>query len=560
MTRPISKPWAARLGPAGRLALALIRHGPQKVARFGLDLIRRRGLEGALAYARHRGRQPETKTPYRLDAAGSISESLWRAWASQVRAARLAQPDALSDRPAIPALAFVLDTTGVGDAEATQASIRAHVPSARICASLEAIRHAGVETPDWIVFLKAGDLLTEDFPSDFGAGMESVEVLTFDLVRNEAGRVFPIFLPGANPTLARSTPGFYARFALSGRALHQAGDKAEAILALWLQTHPGGAARRLWRHQGGLPWVRIATKLTAPADMAPSSAPSHAAAPCVSVIICTKDKGHLTRQLVRGLLSTQAEVLDVAIVSNATTRPHALAALRDLASDPRVTVLHEDGPFNFSQLANIGAEATAGDLLLFLNDDIVPVTEDWLARLVAALDQPDVGVVGPLLIYPNETIQHAGVYLGYRGVAGHMLRHTRQGEDDYLGLAALARETTAVTGAALLTRRATFGALGGFDLRLATFLQDVDYCLRVRAGGLACVFDPRAVLIHMESASIHDLPQDDLNTQRPRELMQFQARWGGRLAVDRFFPSGLSPEHEDLTALRPMHAWMTLQS
>jgi GT2 family glycosyltransferase len=554
MTKPASKPWAARL------ALALARHGPQKVTRFGLDLIRRRGLGGALAYARYRGRPPETKTPYRLDTDGSISESLWRAWSSQVRAARLAQPGALSDRPAIQALAFVVDTTDGGDADATQASIRAHVPTARICASLDAIGRAGAATPDWVVFLKAGDLLTEDFPSDFGAGLEGVEVLTFDLVRHEAGRVFPIFLPGANPTLAHSAPAFYARFALSGRALHQAGDTAETFLALWLQAHSGRAARRLWRHEGGLPWVRIAGQLSAPVDRASPPATPHAARRCVSVVICTKDKGHLTRQLVRGLLSTQAEVLDVAIVSNATTRPHALAALRDLASDPRVTVLHEDGPFNFSQLANIGAEATAGDLLLFLNDDIVPVTEDWLARLVAALDQPDVGVVGPLLIYPNETIQHAGVYLGYRGVAGHMLRHTRQGEDDYLGLAALARETTAVTGAALLTRRATFGALGGFDLRLATFLQDVDYCLRVRAGGLACVFDPRAVLIHMESASIHDLPQDDLNTQRPRELMQFQARWGGRLAVDRFFPSGLSPEHEDLTALRPMHAWMTLQS
>jgi GT2 family glycosyltransferase len=191
---------------------------------------------------------------------------------------------------------------------------------------------------------------------------------------------------------------------------------------------------------------------------------------------------------------------------------------------------------------------------LFLNDDIAPVTPDWLVRLMGRLEGGEVGSVGPLLLYPNEQIQHAGMYLGCRGAAGHALKGARLPDDDYLFTACAAREVSALTGAVLLTPRADFEALNGFDEQLATFLQDVDYCLRLRVSGRINVFEPAAVLIHMESASIRALAADDLQRTRRSERERFVARWGDLALLDPLHPRGFDPEDESLRRLRPAAA------
>lgn len=561
MTKPRLEYTLATSKLVYRLASAVLRHGPGNVFRFALGLTRRRGLRAALGYALSRGQVAaeisEDPDPRTLDRHFSMSEQAWDAWLKRWDMAQAADVDDPEDRAPTTPVVFVIGAgapaairTTADSIEAAQSALSPYtivIAADRVSAPI----HADA----YIVFLNAGDRLASIFfPALRKAlSIKRTEVVTFDLVYQSGDRIFPLFLPGANGTFARSVPQLYARFAMARQTLpadfRPGATEPEQHLLNWLAQRSPHLARGRWRHIGREPLVQIpvAPQLTpTPTPIARPQAPS----PSVSVVICTKDKGHLTRQLVRCVLANQPDVLDVVLVANNTSSPHALKTLADLALSPKVRVIRQDGAFNFSKLANAGARASQGAHLLFLNDDITPVSENWLQRMMDALAAPMVGAVGPLLIYPNERVQHAGMHLGYRGCAGHSLRHALLPQDDYLCLASAAREVSTLTGAALLTPRHVFDALNGFDERLGTFLQDVDYCLRAYQSGFRNIFEPSAVLIHMESTSILEAPFGSMDKQRERENAYFVARWGETLKDDTLFPAGLSLEDERLRTLR----------
>src|SRR6185437_977764 len=112
-----------------------------------------------------------------------------------------------------------------------------------------------------------------------------------------------------------------------------------------------------------------------------------------------------------------------------------------------------------------------------------------------------VGAVGARLLYPTGQVQHAGLVVGLGGAAGHVLVGLPSDDPGYLGMAVLARDCTAVTGACLATRRSVFDQLDGFDVSLGVDLNDIDYCLRARQLGLRVVYEPAAELVHYESPS-----------------------------------------------------------
>jgi GT2 family glycosyltransferase len=122
--------------------------------------------------------------------------------------------------------------------------------------------------------------------------------------------------------------------------------------------------------------------------------------------------------------------------------------------------------------------------------------------MVALARFEDVGAVGAKLLYPDDTVQHAGVIVGIGGVASHAHKHIHQREPGYIGRAALVQEFSAVTAACLLVRRDTYLAVGGLDeRRLAVAFNDVDFCLRLRERGYRNVWTPHALLYHHESVS-----------------------------------------------------------
>jgi glycosyltransferase involved in cell wall biosynthesis len=220
--------------------------------------------------------------------------------------------------------------------------------------------------------------------------------------------------------------------------------------------------------------------------------------PRISIIIPTKDAPELISRCLHTIFdSTAYPNFEVVVVDNGTSDSQALATLDKY---PIVRVLL-DGPFNFSRANNIGVKAASGDVLVFLNNDTEILHRDWLEQMLFLLDDPDVGAVGPLLLYPNRTVQHAGVALGIRGTADHVLRGLPEDADGYFGSLACTREVSAVTFACAMVRREDYDVVGGLQELYQTHYQDVDFCLRLRELGRRILCTPRTRLVHHESAT-----------------------------------------------------------
>jgi GT2 family glycosyltransferase len=227
----------------------------------------------------------------------------------------------------------------------------------------------------------------------------------------------------------------------------------------------------------------------------PLPASSHAR---VSIIIPTRDAPeHISRCLKSIFAVTRYPNFEVVVVDNGTTDRAASAAIA--AHD--VVRVHYDKPFNFSEANNLGVSVASGDVVVLLNNDTEVVDPAWIETMVFYAQQHQVGAVGPKLLYPGRTVQHAGVVLGMRGTADHVMRGFPEDSDGYAGSLSCAREVSAVTGACLMVRRRDYEAVAGLCTYYRTHYQDVDFCLRLRRRGLRNLFTPNATLIHHESES-----------------------------------------------------------
>jgi GT2 family glycosyltransferase len=227
----------------------------------------------------------------------------------------------------------------------------------------------------------------------------------------------------------------------------------------------------------------------------PLPAASH---PRVSIVIPTRDAPeHISRCLKSIFTVTRYPNLEVVVVDNGTTDRAALAAL----AAHKVVRVPYDKPFNFSEANNLGVAAATGDVIVLLNNDTEVVDPAWIETMLLYLQQPDVGAVGLKMLYPDRTVQHAGVVLGMRGTADHVMRGFPEHSDGYSGSLSCTREVSAVTGACLMVRRRDYLAVGGLCTFYRTHYQDVDFCLRLRRGGLRVLVTPHATIIHHESAS-----------------------------------------------------------
>jgi O-antigen biosynthesis protein len=220
--------------------------------------------------------------------------------------------------------------------------------------------------------------------------------------------------------------------------------------------------------------------------------------PSISIIVPTKDAVEVLGRCLESVSAkTSYPDFEMILMDNETTDERALQLM---ARHSARRIAFPD-PFNFSRANNQGAMAAKGDFLVFLNNDTEIITDDWLQHLLYYAEQPDVGAVGGLLIYEDWTVQHAGVALGMRGTADHIMRGFPIDVDGYAGSLACAREVSAVTGACLMIRKSLFHEIGGFNEHFFTAYQDVDLCLRLRARGLRLICTPQALVVHHESVS-----------------------------------------------------------
>lgn len=229
----------------------------------------------------------------------------------------------------------------------------------------------------------------------------------------------------------------------------------------------------------------------------------------VSIIIPTRASRGLVKTCIDTLRSRTAHrALEIIVIENI---PPSEAGWKKWLRANADRVIATEEPFNWSRFMNLAAAGASGEFLLFLNDDVEIIEPDWLDALLEHGQRPEVGVVGALLLYPDRSIQHAGIFLTDRprsGGAKHPFRYAPQTSPGYFGLALTQRNVIAVTGACMLTRRDTFERLGGFNEAHPIVNNDVDYCLRAWRAGLLTIFTPYSRLIHHERGSRNEFGED----------------------------------------------------
>jgi GT2 family glycosyltransferase len=181
------------------------------------------------------------------------------------------------------------------------------------------------------------------------------------------------------------------------------------------------------------------------------------------------------------------------------------------------------GAFNFSRKANLAVAEARGPYVVLLNDDLEVIASEWLTALLEFGQQPEIGAVGARLLLTDGRLQHVGMVTGVNGVATHPLHMFPASHPGYFGSAITIRNCSAVTAACMMTRRAVFDEVGGFDESLPIDFNDVDFCLRVRRRGYRIVYTPYAELYHLESSSLSG------RIQSKEEIAYMQRRWAEEL-------------------------------
>jgi len=275
--------------------------------------------------------------------------------------------------------------------------------------------------------------------------------------------------------------------------------------------------------------------------------------PLVSVIIPTRNAFEILKRCVEGLMrETEYKNFEVLVVDNQTDEPRAREYLQLCRERANFRVLTYNKPFNYSAINNFAAEQARGEFLCLLNNDTEVISAGWLNALLMWGMQPGIGAVGAKLLYPDRTIQHAGITLGIMGLAGHAHKTVQDGNPGYFGRLAVAHEVGAVTGACLLVRRATYEAVGGLnEEHLAIAFNDVDFCLKLRARGLRNIWTPDAVLYHHESKTRGSDITGERRARFEEEAAYMLATWDDKLSDDPTYNPNLSKAREDFALAWP---------
>ena len=206
----------------------------------------------------------------------------------------------------------------------------------------------------------------------------------------------------------------------------------------------------------------------------------------------------------------------------------------------------EPNEFNYSAINNYGFKFTSGEHIILLNNDIEVISPDWIQEMLMYSQRNDVGAVGAMLYYPDNTIQHAGVVLGVLTLAGHSFKHQPRGTAGYFGRAAYQQDLTAVTAACMMMRRGVFEQVNGLDETFKVAFNDIDLCMRIRKAGYLITFTPYAELYHYESVSRGDDTSPEKRKRFVSEVERFQKRWKKELeAGDPYYNPNLTLDAEN---------------
>jgi len=278
----------------------------------------------------------------------------------------------------------------------------------------------------------------------------------------------------------------------------------------------------------------------------------HEDQPKVSIIIPTKDQLPLLKACVESILD-KTEYLDyeIIIIDNQSKEVETLAyfnAIQEKYSG-QVRVIEYAKPYNYSAINNFAVQQAVGDYLVLLNNDTMILQGDWLAGMLNHAMREEVGVVGVKLVFPDKTLQHAGVVLGMgaNGVAEHPHIGISMELPGYMNRAAVTQSLSAVTAACLMVEKDLYQQIGGLDEdKFKILYNDVDLCLKVRETGKKVIWTPHVTLIHHGSSSLKKVKQDKKKTeQSQQEVNNMLEKWLPQLANDPAYNRNLSLKNTD---------------
>ena len=238
---------------------------------------------------------------------------------------------------------------------------------------------------------------------------------------------------------------------------------------------------------------------------------------------------------------------EVIVVDNGSDEPTSLKILEAWTEKQpeKLHLLRLDVPFNYSLLNNQAVEKSRGKYLLFLNNDTEVISPDWIGAMVEQAQRKSIGAVGTLLLYADDTVQHAGIVLGVTGIAGHSHRHFSLQEPGYYETLVTTANYSAVTAACMMCRRETFEEVGRFNEQLAVAYNDVDLCLKLKQQGYNNIFLPHVRLYHYEfqSRSTEDTFEEKQRIQQEVDYME--KTWDHWINNDPGYNINLTREQED---------------
>ncbi len=269
--------------------------------------------------------------------------------------------------------------------------------------------------------------------------------------------------------------------------------------------------------------------------------------PLVSVVIPNMDHTDDLDRCVRSILEKNTYPnVEILIVENNSREKATFAYYKKLREEfPQIRILRWEKEFNYSAINNYGVKKANGEYILLLNNDTELIEPESIREMLGVCMQESTGCVGAKLLFADDTVQHAGIVLGFGGFAGHVF--SRIGKDDlgYMMRARIIGNFSAVTAACLMVRRDVYEQAGGLDESFAVALNDVDFCLRVREAGYLNVLQPFSMWYHYESKSrgYEDTPEKAKRFEK--EVARFRERWGETVdAGDPYYNPNFSVQKE----------------
>jgi len=270
--------------------------------------------------------------------------------------------------------------------------------------------------------------------------------------------------------------------------------------------------------------------------------------PLVSIIIPNKDNSSTLRKCLSSILhKTSYKNYEIVIVENNSKDDATFALYEEVKRYKNIKIVYwtEQG-FNFSEICNYGVQHAAGEQLVFLNNDVIIISPNWIEEMLMYSQRKDVGAVGAKLYYINGSVQHAGMVLGLGEIAEHIYHGAPHDAVGYMGRLQITQNISIITAACMMIKKQVFEDVGCFAVEFPHSFNDVDLCLRIRKAGFLIVWTPYAEAYHLESKSRGYNTNSRRKQQFNSDTVLLKKRWQKELtAGDPYYNINFSLEKND---------------